>query len=88
VPTLNPERLDIGVRSFRDAQPVEGQQGDQRVFRRRAEPGGDQDRAELVAVQSRGVGFVVEARPANMPGRGMIEEFFLDRVPVEPGDGA
>ena len=41
VPTLNPERLDIGVRSFGDPQPVEGQQGDQRVFRRRAEPGSD-----------------------------------------------
>ena len=67
---------------------VEGQQGDQRVFRRRAEPGGDQQRAELVAVQSGGVGFAVQARPANMRGGRVIEEFFLDRVPVEPGDGA
>jgi hypothetical protein len=50
VPALDAERLDVGVRSFGDAQPVEGQQGDQRVFCRRAEPGGDQQRAELVAV--------------------------------------
>jgi hypothetical protein len=58
------------------------------VFCRRAEPDGDQERAELVAVQSGGVGFVVQAGPANMGGGRVIEEFFLDRVPVEPGDGA
>ena len=58
------------------------------MLHRRAEPGGDQQRAELVAVQSHGVGFVVQARPANMRGGRVIEEFFLDRVPVEPGDGA
>ena len=33
VPALNPERLDPGVRSFGDPQPVEGQQGNQRVIR-------------------------------------------------------
>ena len=53
-----------------------------------AEPGGDQQRAELVAVQADGVGFVVQAGPADVCGRGMIEEFFLDGVAVEPGDGA
>jgi len=88
VSAFDAERLDVGVCSFGDAEPVEGQQGDQRVFRRRSEPGGDQERAELVAVQAGGVGFVVQAGPANMRGRGMIEEFFLDGVPVEPGDGA
>jgi len=88
VPALDAERLDVGVRGFRDAQPVEGQQGDQRVFRRRAEPGADQQRAELVAVQSGGVRLVVQAGPADMRGGRVIEQFFLDRVPVETGDGA
>ena len=50
------------------------------MFRRRAEPGGDQQRAELVAVQAGGVGFVVQARPADVRGGRVIEEFFLDRV--------
>ena len=54
----------------------------------RAEPGGDQQRAELVAVQPGGVGLVVQPGPADVHGRGMVEEFFLDGVPVEPGDGA
>ena len=30
---------------------------------------------------------VVDPRPADMGGRGAIQEFFLDRVLVEPGDG-
>src|SRR5260370_10205236 len=54
----------------------------------RAEPGGDQQRAELVAVQRGGVRLIVQARPPDMGGRGVIEEFFLDRVLIEPGDGA
>src|SRR6185437_11283852 len=51
------------------------------------EPGGDQQGAELVAVQGHGVGLVVHPRAADMRGRRGAEEFFLDRVPVEPGDG-
>src|SRR5947209_1941829 len=47
-----------------------------------------QQGAELVAVQGDGVGLVVDPRPADMGGRGAIEQFFLDRVLVEPGDGA
>ena len=65
VPALDAERLDVGFRGFGDAQPVEGQQGDQRVLCGRAEPGGDQERAELVAVRAGGVGFVVQAGPAE-----------------------
>jgi hypothetical protein len=61
---------------------------DQCMLRRRSDPGGDQERAELVAVQAGGVGFVVQAGAADMRGRGMIEELFLERVAVEPGDGA
>lgn len=64
VPALNPERLDIGVRSFADPSPVEDQQADQRVFRRRAGPGGGQQRAGLAAVQSCGARFLGQARPA------------------------
>ena len=34
-----------------------------------AEPGGDQERAELVAVQPEGAGLVVQLRAADMRGR-------------------
>ena len=46
---------------------------------RRAEPGGDQQRTELVAVQPGGVRLVIQAGPANMGGRGVIQQLFLNR---------
>jgi hypothetical protein len=80
--------LDVGAGGLRDAQPVEGEQGDQGVLGGRAEPGGDQERAELVAVQSGGMGLLIQPGAADVRGRGMIKKLFLDRVLVEPGDGA
>jgi hypothetical protein len=49
VAAFQAEMLDIGAGSFGDPQPVQREQGDQRMLGRRAEPGGDQQRAELVA---------------------------------------
>ena len=43
--------LDVGAGGFGDPQPVQGEQRDQRVLKRRPEPGRDQQRAELVAIQ-------------------------------------
>src|SRR5262249_23488566 len=54
---------------------------------RRAEPGGDQERAELVAVQGDGMRLVIHPWAADVSARRMLEELFLDRVLVEPGDG-
>jgi hypothetical protein len=88
VPPLDAQRLDVGAGGFRYAQPVEGQQRDQCVLGRLAETGGDQQRAEFVAVQPGGVRLVVQAGPADVSGREVIEEFLLDGVAVEPGDGA
>ncbi len=42
VPALKAECLDISAGGLGDAQPVEGQQGDQRVLGRWPVPGGDQ----------------------------------------------
>jgi hypothetical protein len=53
-----------------------------------AEPGGDQERAELVAVQRDGVRLVVHPRTADVRGWGTLQELFFDRVLVEPGDSA
>jgi hypothetical protein len=88
VPALHPQPLDIGAGGLGDAQSVEGQQGDQRVLRRGAESGGDQQCAELVAVQAGGVRLIIQPGPADVGGRRVAEEFFLDGVAVETRDGA
>ena len=53
-----------------------------------SEPGSNQDRTELVAVQPGGMRLIIQPRAADMRGRGMIQQVFLDGVPVEPGDRA
>jgi hypothetical protein len=60
--------LDIGTGGLGDPQPVQSQQGDQRMLGRRAEPGGHQQGAGLVAVQGDGVGLVVHPRTADVRG--------------------
>jgi len=50
-------------------------------------PGGDQQRAEFVAVQPDRVRLVIQPGPPDMGGREMIQEFFLDGISVESGDG-
>jgi hypothetical protein len=80
--------LDVGAGGLGDPQPVQREQRDQRMLDRWAEPGGYQERAELVAVRRDGVRLVVHPRTADVSGRGMLEELFFDGVLVEPGDGA
>ena len=87
-PALDAEGLDVRAGGLGDPQPVQCQQRDQRVLGRRAEPGRDEQRAELVAVQANGVGLIVQPGPPDMGGGRVVEEFFLDGVAVEPGDGA
>jgi len=55
---------------------------------RRPEPGGHQQRAELITVQRDGMGLIVQPRPTDMGSRGMLEKLLFDRVLVEPSDGA
>jgi hypothetical protein len=50
VPTFRAQLLDVGAGGFGYPQPVQGQQGDQRVLEWRAEPGRNEHGAELVAV--------------------------------------
>jgi hypothetical protein len=66
--------LDVGAGGVRHPQPVEGGQRDQRMLGGRAESGGDQECAEFVAVQGGGVRLVVQPRPADVRGRGVLEE--------------
>lgn len=53
-----------------------------------AQPGGDQQGADLVAVQAHGVGLVVDSRAADMYGGRVDEQALFDGVAVETGDGA
>ena len=55
VPALQAQVLDVGAGGLGDPQPVQREQGDQRMLGLWAEPGGDQERAEFVAVQRDGM---------------------------------
>jgi hypothetical protein len=88
VPAFQAQVLDVRAGGLRYAQPVERGQRDEGVLGGRAEPGGDQERPELVAVQCGRMGLVVQPRSADVRGRGVLEELFFDGVLVEPGDGA
>ena len=80
--------LDVSGGSLRHPQPVQGDQGNQRVLSRRSKTGGDEERAELVAIKGGDVRLIVQPRTADMGCRRVVQEFFLDGVLVEPGDGA
>jgi hypothetical protein len=58
------------------------------MLARWADSGSDQQRAELIAVQPDRVRFVIQPGTAHVGGWSVIEQFFLDRVPAELGDGA
>ena len=72
--------LDVGAGGLGDPKPVERKQGDQRMLGRRAEPCGNQQGAELVAVQGDGVRLIVQPWTGDVRGRGVLQELFLDRV--------
>jgi hypothetical protein len=88
MPALCAQGLDAGTGGLRDPQAVKGQQGDQRMLGRISEPGSNQDRTELVAVQPGGMRLIIQPRAADMRGRRMIQQVFLYGVAVKPGDRA
>ena len=59
------ERFDVGAERFASAESVDCQQRDQCVIARRGEPGGDEEGADLVAVEPGGVGLAAHERPAT-----------------------
>lgn len=69
MPTFEAEDRNVGAESFGDPQPVDRQQRDQGVLVRGAQPGGDEQGADLVAVQPDGVGLVVQPRAAHVNSR-------------------
>jgi hypothetical protein len=68
VPALQAEGLDVGAGGLGDPQAIEGEQADQGVLPGWSKPGGDQQRAEFVAVQPDSMRLVVHARSADVGG--------------------
>jgi hypothetical protein len=68
MPAFHAQVLDVGAGGLGHPQPVQCEQRDQRMLGRRPEPGGDQQRAELITVQRDGVGLVVQPRTADVRG--------------------
>ena len=66
---LKAQVLDVGAGGLRYPQPVQRKQRDQRVPGWRPEPGGDEQRAELVTVQRDRMGLVVDPRTADSRAR-------------------
>ena len=61
--------LDVGPEGLEDAQTVEGEQRDQGVIPRVADPGDDEDASDLVAVEPDGVGLRVNRATADIGSR-------------------
>jgi hypothetical protein len=74
--------VDVSASGLGHPQPVQGEQRDQRMLGRWAEPGGHQQRAELVAIERGHVRLIIQPRTPDMGGRRMIEELFFDCVLV------
>ena len=68
MPALQAKVLDVGTGGLRDPQAVQREQGDQGMLGRRAEPGGHQQRAELVAVEGDSVGLIVHPWTTDVRG--------------------
>jgi len=69
VPAPHAEGLDVRTGGLRHPQPVQGEQGDQRVLGGLAQARRDQQATEVVAVQPPRVRLVVQPRAADMSGR-------------------
>jgi hypothetical protein len=76
---LHAQGLDVGTEGFGDAQPVQGKQRDKGMLDGWAEPGGDEQRADLVPVEADGVALVVQAGAADV---------YRWEVPTRPSSSA
>jgi hypothetical protein len=88
VPAVQAKVIDVCADGFGHPQPVQGEQGHQRMLQRRTQAGGDEQGTEFVSVQGNSVRLVVHPWPADVRGRGMLQESFLHGVLAEPGDRA
>jgi hypothetical protein len=76
----------LGAAGFRDPKRVEGEQAGECVVVAAEKASLDEERTELGPVESEPGGLLGDLRPADVDGRGVSEELFLDAVAVEPGE--
>lgn len=79
--------FDVGSESFRDTQPVEGEQTGEGVVAAAGETGLDQDHSKFVAIETDRVRFVGHFRPSHMHRRRIGNQCLFDAVPIETGNG-
>ena len=84
--SLQTERIDVSTQRFGDTQAVQREQRHQRMFPCRRQAGGDEERADLVAIQASRIRLIVEAGTAHMDGRRVLNQALLLGVAVEAGD--
>ena len=85
---LERQTLDVGADGLGDPQAVQAQQRHEGVVPGSGQARGHQERTHLVAVQSHGVGLVVQTGLADVDRGRVLDDALLDRVAVEAGDGA
>ena len=88
MPAFLAQRLDVGADRLGHPQPIQRQQRHQGVIAWRRQASGDQDRAELVAVEVGDMGLVVDPWPADVHRRRVLDHAFFFGVAVEPDDRA
>ena len=86
VAAFGAQRLDVRAGGLPATRSVRAGRSAHARPPRRA--GGDQHRAELIAVQTGGMRLIVQPGTAHVRCRRVVEQVFLDRVLVETGDGA
>ena len=85
---LQAQLFDVGAGRFGDPQPIQSQQAHERVIAGAGESGADEQGTDFVAVQARGIRFVVEVRTPNVHRGRDREQSFLFGVAVEARDRA
>lgn len=84
---LETEGIDVDTDCLGQAQTVQRKQGDERMVARRRESGGDEDGAELGAVEVGNMGLVVDSWSTDMHGGRVLDDPFFLGVAVEADDG-
>jgi len=80
---LETKITDVAVQRFGDSEPVEGEQAGQSVVSCSRESGLDEERTELVAVQSVNRCLVSKPRSPHIGSRVRGDDLFFGAVPVE-----
>lgn len=85
MPALVAQVLDVAGQGLVDAQPVVGQQGEQRAGPQPVGLGRGEQYAELAAIEPGGLGVGADLRAAHRRGGGAVQDVLGEGVVEEPG---